>query len=305
MAKLAVALSSSASLREPRIRRYPSAMAETAQQEMFTYAAPSDSKARRMIIRAIEKATGQPHLKRLYLEFQEELASGRSPDDFFTAGVKKLRLDLDYDQTKLLAAPKTGPLVVIANHPFGVLDGVVICHLMLKLRSDFRILSNSALYRVPEIYQWLLPVDFSESRDALATNIKTRAAARKFVEGGGALIIFPAGGVATTPSALARKAVDAEWKPLTAKLIKQGKAPVLPIFFHGQNSRLFQIASQASMTVRLALIFREVHRRIGTRLPITIGDVIPYEKIAAISGERDEVMDFLRQSVLGLEQAAA
>lgn len=279
-------------------------MASPDTMEMFTYASPEDSAARRTVIRGIERATGQPHLKRLYEQFQDDLASGRSSDDFFTAGVKKLELELVYDEAKLLAAPKSGPLVVIANHPFGVLDGIVICHLMLKLRRDFRILSNSALYRVPEIYDWLLPVDFNETREALATNLKSRAEARKFLEAGGALIVFPAGGVATTPSAFSRKAVDAEWKPLTAKLISQGKAPVLPIFFHGQNSRLFQMASQVSMTMRLALIFREVHRRIGTKLPISIGDTILFERIAEIGDKRD-VMSFLRNSVLKLEGAPA
>ena len=264
--------------------------------EMFTYAAPTDSRARRMVIRAVERATGQPHLKRLYLECEGAWRRGGGAGIFSTAGVENLRLDLDFDEARLLAAPKSGPLVVVANHPFGVLDGIVICHLMLKLRSDFRILSNSALYRVPEIYQWLLPVDFTESPEALATNIRTRAEARRFIEQGGALVIFPAGGVATTPRAFSRRAIDAEWKPLTARLILQGKAPVLPIFFHGQNSRLFQIASQLSMTLRLALIFREVHRRIGSRLPISIGDVIPFERIAA-AGDKRAVMALLRSAV--------
>jgi len=272
--------------------------------EMFTYASPEDSRARRAVIRGIERATGQPHLKRLYEQFQNDLATGRSADDFFTAGVKKLELDLVYDEARLLAAPKTGPLVVIANHPFGVLDGIVICHLMLKLRRDFRILSNSALYRVPEIYDWLLPIDFNETREALATNLKSRAEARKFLEGGGALIVFPAGGVATTTGAFSRRAVDAEWKPLTAKLILQGRAPVLPMFFHGQNSRLFQIASHISLTMRLALIFREVHRRIGTKLHISIGDTIPFERIAEI-GDKRAVMAFLRDSVHRLEGTSA
>lgn len=272
--------------------------------EMFTYASPEDSRARRAVIRGIERATGQPHLKRLYEQFQNDLATGRSADDFFTAGVKKLELDLVYDEAQLLAGPKTGPLVVIANHPFGVLDGIVICHLMLKLRRDFRILSNSALYRVPEIYDWLLPIDFNETREALATNLKSRAEARKFLEGGGALIVFPAGGVATTTGAFSRRAVDAEWKPLTAKLILQGRAPVLPMFFHGQNSRLFQIASHISLTMRLALIFREVHRRIGTKLHISIGDTIPFERIAEI-GDKRAVMAFLRDSVHRLEGTSA
>lgn len=277
----------------------PRPMPTPADMEMFTYASPEDSRARRAVIRMIERATGQPHLKRLYSEFQDDLATGRSDDDFFTAGVKKLELDLDYDEAKLLAAPRTGPLVVIANHPFGVLDGIVICHMMLKLRRDFRILSNSALYRVPEIYDWLLPIDFNETREALETNLKSRAEARRFLQTGGALIIFPAGGVATTPGAFARRAIDAEWKPLTARLILQGQAPVLPMFFEGQNSRLFQIASQMSMTVRLALIFREVHRRIGSKLFIRIGDTIPFERIAEIE-DKHRVMSFLRESVLAL-----
>lgn len=278
-------------------------MTAPATMEMFTYASPEDSAARRAVIRGIERATGQPHLKRLYQQFQNDLQSGRSTDDFFTAGVKKLELDLVYDEAKLLAAPKTGPLVVIANHPFGVLDGIIICHLMLKLRRDFRILSNSALYRVPEIYDWLLPIDFNETREALHTNLKSRAEARKFLEGGGALIIFPAGGVATTPGAFSPRAVDAEWKPLTAKLILQGRAPVLPMFFHGQNSRLFQVASHISLTMRLALIFREVYRRIGTKVPISIGTTIPFERIAEI-GDKRAVMAFLRDSVHRLEGSA-
>lgn len=275
-------------------------MPQPIQEETFTYAAPTDSAARRMVIRAVERSTGQPHLKRLYLQFQQERLAGAEADDFFTAGVRKLRLDLDYDEAKLLAAPRTGPLVIVANHPFGVLDGIIICHLVLKLRRDFRILTNSALYRVPEIHEWLLPVDFAETEEALETNIRTRAEARRFLAGGGALVIFPSGGVATTPRALARRALEAEWRPLTARLILQGKAPVLPIFFHGQNSRLFQIASQFSMTLRLALIFREVHRRIGTRLRMEIGDVIPFDRLAGMP-DKKAVMRYLRESVEALE----
>lgn len=271
--------------------------------ETFTYASPEDSRMRRAVIRGIERLTGQPHLKRLYQQFQDDIATGRSTDDFFTAGVKKLGLDLVYDEARLLSAPKTGPLVVVANHPFGVLDGITICHLMLRLRRDFRILTNSALYRVPEIYDWLLPIDFNETREALATNIKSRAEARRFLETGGALVVFPAGGVATTPGPFAGQAIDAEWKPLTARLIIQGRAPVLPIFFHGQNSRLFQMASQVSMTVRLALIFHEVHRRIGTRLEIGIGDTIPFETIANI-GDKRGVMTLLRDAVHGLQDGS-
>ena len=78
----------------------------------------------------------------------------------------------------------------------------------------------------------------------------------------------PAGGVSTTPRLWDRRAIDAEWKNLTARLISQAKAPVVPLFFAGQNSRLFQIASHMNQTLRLSLIFKEVSNRIGTVLPI-------------------------------------
>ncbi len=274
-------------------------LARSTELETFTYAAPTDSAARKVLIRAIERVSGQPRLKGMYQSFQDERGRGLHDDTFFTSGVQKLGLKLDYDEAKLLAAPRTGPLVVIANHPYGVLDGIVICHLMLKLRRDFRILTNSALYRVPEIHEWLLPVDFTETPEALKTNLETRAEAKRFLQNGGALVVFPAGGVSTTPSAFARRAVDAEWKPLTAKLILQGKAPVLPVFFPGQNSRLFQIVSQFSATLRLALIFREVHRRIDTPLPVIIGETIPYSDISAIN-DKHAIMAMLRQRVHAL-----
>ena len=82
---------------------------------------------------------------------------------------------------------------------------------------------------------------------------------------GGCLVVFPAGGVSTTPTIWHKRAIDTEWKNFTARLISQAKAPVAPVYFAGQNSRLFQLASHISMTLRLSLLFKEVHDRIGTR----------------------------------------
>jgi putative hemolysin len=272
--------------------------------ETFSYAAPEDSFLKRAVIRAIERSTGQPHLKRLYREFQRESEAGTTHDNFFDATVRKLKLSVELDETRLLAAPKAGPLVIVANHPFGVLDGIVICHMMLKLRRDFRILTNSVLYRAPEIREWLLPVDFAETREALATNVKSRAEALKFLKAGGALVVFPAGGVSTTVKPFSRRAVDAEWKPLTAKFVLQAKAPVLPVFFHGQNSRLFQVASHVGQTLRLSLIFHEVYRRIGTKVRVSVGETIPFEAFAHSGGDKAVIMTMLREAVHALEQRA-
>ncbi|MFN3314914.1 MAG: acyltransferase, partial [Hyphomonas sp.] len=93
--------------------------------------------------------------------------------------------------------------------------------------------------------------------------------------------------------------VDDDWKPFTAKLITQGRAAVTPVFFEGQNSRLFQIASHLSIELRLALVFREVRRRMGTVLTVGIGETLSPDMLDA-AGRRRGLMDFLRDQTYGL-----
>ncbi len=123
-------------------------------------------------------------------------------ETFFDAAIRRLELKIVCNEEALTRWPKTGPLVVVANHPFGVLDGLIVCHLVSKVRGDFRVLTNSVLYRAEEIRSFLLPVDFADTQDALQTNLRTRAEAKLHLSKGGCLVVFPAGGVSTTPIAL-------------------------------------------------------------------------------------------------------
>ncbi len=166
-------------------------------------------------------------------------------------------------------------------------------------RRDFRILTNSVLDAVPEVRPWLLPVDFGGTREALAANLSMRRAALDHVRSGGCVIVFPAGGVSTTPGPFDRLAVDDDWKPFTARLITHGGACVTPVFFEGQNSRLFQIASHVSLELRLALVFREVRRRIGKEVAVGIGRTLSPESLRA-AGRRHDLMAFLREQTYGL-----
>ena len=264
--------------------------------DTFSYAEPGDPALKRFIIRMIERMTGQPYLKSLY---EDRLVHKRPGESFWGLAVRLLQIHVAVNEDALLRAPATGPLVVVANHPFGVLDGVIICHLIERLRRDFRILTNAVLNRADEVKEFLLPVDFTETPQALETNLKSRAAAKHHLLNGGCLIVFPAGGVSTTPSVWHKRAIDAEWKNLTARLISQAKAPVLPVFFAGQNSRLFQLASHLSMTLRLSLLFREVRDTIGQEVVVCVGEVIPFERLAKIS-DRQELMNVLREATYAL-----
>jgi putative hemolysin len=264
---------------------------------LFSYAAPTDPPAKRRLIRLVEKATGQPALKRLYVENQRY---PRPDESFWSAAVRALALDVLYDCTALKRVARTGPIVFVANHPYGVLDGLVVSWLVQKVRPDFLVLTNAALMRAEEVRRYVLPIDFSDCAAARATNVASRAAARSHLAAGGAVIVFPAGGVSTTPDRLGRgPAVDASWQPFVAQLVQRSQATVVPIWFGGQNSRLFQIASHVSQTLRLSLLFHEVKSRIGTSLPVVIGAAIPFAAIANIK-DRQALADYLRARTYAL-----
>lgn len=264
---------------------------------LFSYAAASDPPVKRGLIRLVEVATGQPKLKRLYLENQRCPRAGES---FFGAAVRKLDLDVRYDAAALAKIPATGPVVIVANHPYGVLDGIVISWLVEKVRRDFVVLTNAVLMRAPEVRDHVLPIDFAGTPEAIQTNIESRAAARAHLERGGVVVVFPAGAVSTAPDRWGRRpAVDARWQPFIAALIQRSKATVVPMWFGGQNSRLFQIASHVSATLRLSLIFHEVKARIGTLLPVMIGAPIPFSDLAAIK-DRQALSDHLHDVTYAL-----
>ena len=266
--------------------------------DTFSYASADDPRLKRFVIRLIERMSGQPYLRSLYEDFRANPLPGET---FWDSAIRRLELKIVCDEDKLALWPKTGPLVVVSNHPFGVLDGVVICQLVSRVRKDFLVLTNSVLYRAEEIRPFLLPVDFAETEEALQTNLKTRAKAKAHLTSGGCLVVFPAGGVSTTPTMWHKRAVDTEWKTLTARLIAQAKAPVAPVYFAGQNSRLFQLASHVSMTLRLSLLFKEVHDKIGSEIHMRLGDVIRYDMLATIS-DRHAFMDHLKSATYALGQ---
>jgi len=262
--------------------------------ETFSYAAPEDRWLKRVLIHVIERATGQPYLKWQYLNYRAH----PDPGSFWAAAVRRLELKIQCNEETLATWPRTGAFVVVANHPFGVLDGVVISYLTGKVRNDFKILTNAVLNRAEEIKDQLIPIDFAETKEALETNLRSRAEAKLHLMHGGCLVVFPAGGASTVPTLWHKRATDSEWKMFIGRLIVQSKAPVAPVFFAGQNSRLFQIVSHLSMTLRLSLFFKEVYDKIGATLPVRLGEPIPFEDLAKF--DRKVLMDHLRDVTYAL-----
>ncbi|CAN5150093.1 hypothetical protein BH10PSE7_BH10PSE7_40500 [soil metagenome] len=257
----------------------------------FTYSTADQPLLTRTVIRAIERMGGQRKLKKIYDDHRASVDAG---ENFFAAAVKLLKLDIQFDADALARCPREGPVLFIANHPYGVLDGIALTWLAMKVRPDIKVLANSVLCQVPEARTNLLPVDFAETRAARETNVRSRKAAQAWLHEGHAVGIFPGGGVSTSEKPLKGPAIDLPWAPFTAKLARLSQATIIPIFFVGQNSRLFQLASHLSLTLRLSLVFRETARRIGSRLTIRVGKPVPFKTIAHLE-EREALVREMRR----------
>ncbi len=258
----------------------------------FTYSTPHQPFLQRTTIRAIEKMTGQIKIWNLYREYTQEDPSSR--ENFWESAVRKLDINVNYDNAALEGIPKTGALVVVANHPYGVLDGLIITQLMERVRPDFKVLTNSVLCKAPEAADDLLPIDFAETPEALALNLATRKKSREILKNGGCIVVFPAGGVSTIPTWKDKVAQDTSWQPFTGRLIQESRATVVPFFFEGQNSRLFQWVSLFSPTLRLAMLLKEVADKIGSKVGLVIGAPILFSDLDHIK-DKDALVQHLRE----------
>ncbi len=274
----------------------------TVPQVDFTYSHPGQSRFRRSLIRAVETLTGQPKLRRLYLDWAW---SDRAPGvPVFAAALRQLQMQprIAEGAQHLDAVPVTGGLLLVANHPFGVVDGLTIGNLGMQLRGNVRILTNSLLCRVPEVDPYLLPVDFSGTPEARRLTAETRRQAAALLQAGKVVAIFPAGGVATANKPLTGRAVDAPWHPFIGRLATIPGVTTLPVHFAGQNSRLFQIASHTSYPLRVALIFHETRRRMGRPVDLRIGAPVSALDLAAM--DREQVAADLRRRCMALAAPA-
>ena len=252
----------------------------------------------RFLIRAVERTVDQEHYEALY-EYWRATVVPQSRN-IFGSMLKLVDINLITDK----AWPPTGlghrPIIIVANHPFGIGDGVAALALAEGLGRPFKVLINDTLMKVPDIVPYALPVSFDETRKGLTQNIQMRRDALKFLKDGGTIVVFPAGGVATAPKGWG-KAEDLPWKLFTAALIEKSEATVVPVYFSGQNGLLFHLVSKFSMTLRLSLLVREFARLSGKSIKAYIGDPISADIFKSL-GDRKAIIDFLRQSVFALSE---
>jgi putative hemolysin len=256
----------------------------------ISYASSARTRAGRAVIRSLENMTGRLRLMHLARGYDLEVAGGR---DFWQVMVERYGLSLEVTGGSLDAIPARGPLVVIANHPYGILDGLMLGHILASTRGDFRILAHRVFRKAAELDRVILPISFDETREAQEQNIETRRLALGYLANGGCIGIFPGGTVSTALKPFGRP-MDPSWRRFTARLIAKSGATVVPVFFEGHNSRLFQLASHLHTTLRMALLVNEFKTRIGNPVKVVIGRPLDPLEIAQRASDARGLMDYLR-----------
>lgn len=247
-------------------------------------------------IRAIEVLMGRRKVESIYRELKRSTVE---LNKFFESGIDRAGIDIQVNEENFELVPKSGPLVFVANHPFGVVDGAVLCDLALKTRGEFKILVHSMLCQDSDFAGHFLPINFDLSAAAKMNNIRTKKLASEYLEQDGTLIVFPGGEVSTANRFGLGDVQEAPWTTFTAKLIQKTGASVVPVFFHGRNSRLFHIASHINLNVRTGLLIREVLTRFNKPLKMELGLPIPFEQLEMLGG-RKAMTRFLYQQTMAL-----
>jgi len=263
----------------------------------LTYATDDDPRWKQLAIRAVERLSGRNYFVPYYEVWQREIIPAGGPIIGPALDLIDISVDVKTGQWPPVL-DNASPLIVVANHPYGILDGLGTLSLVERLGRPYRVLINKDLMKVPEIRPYSLPIDFSPTREAQATNLTTRKQALELLAVGTTVVVFPGGGVSTSPTTFGR-AVDLPWKTFTARMIQSSQAQVLPLYFDGQCSPAFQWVSKFSPTLRLSLIIREFRTRVGQPLNVHVGDVIPFAEMSDIK-DRKALMDMLCERVHAL-----
>ncbi|MEM8491036.1 MAG: lysophospholipid acyltransferase family protein [Pseudomonadota bacterium] len=242
----------------------------------ITYVDESMSELGSRFVDTIERFSGRKKLEAVYHQIKGE---GLDDERFFARALELADIQYHVQRASNEDTFPEGPLVLIANHPFGVVDGLILCDIASRMRKRFAILINALLCRDPELNSFFLPIDFADTKQALARNIGSKRAALEILKAGGIVLVFPSGGVSTRSRGGMGPLKDLPWTTFTAKLIAQSRATVLPFYFHGCNSRLFQVASNLHPALRASLLLHEASNKMGQRFHVSEGTPICYPEV--------------------------
>lgn len=236
-------------------------------------------------VRGIERLLGLSTLDAAY----RELGASRDCDEFIAKACAALDVELRFPAEELAHIPLSGPVVVVANHPFGGIEGMLLAGLLRRRRKDVRVMANHLLQRIPELSELFIGVDpFNGPQAGNAAGLRR---AVRWLRDGGVLLVFPAGAVSHWQ--LSRGSVtDPVWNPGIGRLIHLARASVVPVYIYGNNGPAFHVAGLLHPRLRTALLARELLNKASSRIALRIGRPLEYPAIGNLAAE--PLIRFLR-----------
>lgn len=267
----------------------------------LSYATSNDHIVKAAAIRSIEWVTAKIPLMRRVRAFER---NGR-PDGqaFWRRALDVMGIELTTPESVIAHIPRDGPVVLVANHPHGLVDGMVMAELIGRVREDYKILTRSLLTGVAEIDRFMIPVPFPHEEDALQQNLTMRRRAMEHLAANGLVALFPSGVVASSDRAFG-PSIERSWNPFTAKMIQRSGATVVPVFFPGSNSRVYQVANRVSATLRQSLLLYEVRHSLDKPQQPVVGTPIGPDEWRPFARNQTEFMEWLRTRTLALGNQA-
>jgi len=272
---------------------------EVYDRRTLTYANSFDDRWTSLAIRSIEWATGKFIILRMVAKFEKNNAKFRG-QKFWQGVLEVMGIELQTPDEQLRNIPTEGPVVVVANHPHGMVDGMVFAELVGRVRQDYRILTRSVLTGLDEAAtSFMIPVPFPHDPEAQRKMVEMRAKAMAHLKEGGVVALFPSGVVMSSKTWFG-PAQEAEWNVFTAQLIRRSGAKVVPLYFPGSNSRAYQIANKISAVLRQGLLLHEIVRSCHRPQAPIIGEVLSDEQMERLSSDPRGFMAWLRKHTLSL-----
>lgn len=214
---------------------------------------------------------------------------------FFDAFLKKLEIQYVAFEEDLAKIPKTGPFILVANHPLGAIDGILMCKILTEIRPDFKIMGNFLLQKIEPMKDYVIPVNPFETRKEAYSSISGMRDTLKHLQEGGCIGIFPAGEVSNRNNVF-DEVLDKEWEIPALKLIKKAKVPVVPMYFHTKNSSKFYNIAKIHADLQTLLLPSEMMKKRDKPIRIRIGKPVS-PKIQEEYESVKELGDFLRKKV--------
>lgn len=199
--------------------------------------------------------------------------------------------------------PPTGPLLIVANHPFGLLEGLVLSAVLGPIRNDYRFLANDTLRSITAVRDRVIAVDVLSGQGAVSANARAFREAARWLKAKGALAVFPSGEVSSWVWSK-RRIADPEWKDSAARLATLTGANVLPFFFQGGNSLSFHLAGVIHPAIRTARLPAELLAKRGVTVHLRTGNVISAQELAGL-GEPHHQIEHLRLRTYSLAYRAS